>query len=88
MQLKIYSIRDAKTEVFNPPFFNQTHGEAERNFKDLVNDTKTKPGLHPEDYDLYYIGDYDDNTGKVDPLSTPQHIVKAVQLIQKPSLAN
>lgn len=88
MQLRIYSIRDSKGEIFNNPFFNKTHGEAERNFRDLVNDKQTTVGRHPEDYDLYHIGEYDDNTGKIQPLDTPQHIVKAVQLVQKEGLAN
>lgn len=80
MFLKMYSIRDQKADIFHPPHFQKTHGEAERNFKTLVNDPKSQPALYPEDFDLYYVGDYDDNTGKVTPLDTPQHIIKAVQL--------
>lgn len=81
MQLKIYSLRDSKSEIFNAPFYKQTHGEAERDFRSLVNDDKSMVHKYPEDFDLYYLGDYDDNTGKVKPLDTPQHMVKAVQLL-------
>lgn len=76
----MYSIRDAKGEYFNTPFFNKSHGEAERNFTSLVNDEKSTVSQYPEDFDLYYLGDYDDNDGKLVPLDTPQHIVKAVQV--------
>lgn len=76
----MYSVRDAKAEIFNPPFFNKTHGEAERNFKQLSKDDKSMVGQYPEDYDLYYLGEYDDNTGKFQPEPTPKHIAKAVQL--------
>lgn len=82
MILKVYSIRDSKTGIFNSPFFNHTNGEAERNFRDLCNDDKSMPGRHPEDYDLYHLGEYDDNTGKMSAKDTPEHMVKAVQLIQ------
>ena len=80
MNLLVYSVRDAKAEVFNTPFFQKTHGEAERTFKQLANDDKSMVGKYPDDYDLYYIGKYDDSSGKIEPLDTPQHVVKAIQL--------
>lgn len=80
MQLKVFAIRDSKAEIFNLPFFNKTPGEAERNFKSLVNDGKSTVSQYPDDFDLYYLGEYDDQSGVVKSLDTPQHIVKAVQL--------
>lgn len=82
MILKVYSIRDAKAEVFNTPFFQKTHGEAERSFRQLCNDEKSTVATFPEDYDLYYLGEYDDNTGKMSSLDTPQHVIKAVQCVK------
>lgn len=81
MMLKAFSIRDSKSEVFNTPFFNKTMGEAERNFRTLVNDEKSTVHKFPEDFDLYWIGDYDDNSGTMKTLDTPQHIIKAVQVL-------
>lgn len=82
MELRIYSIRDSKAEIFNQPIFQKTHGEAERNFQTLVKDEKSMVSKYPEDFDLYYLGTYDDQTGLVKPLDTPQHIVKAISLKQ------
>lgn len=79
MELRAYTIRDSKAEVFNTPFFQKTHGEAERSFRQLVSDDKSMPGKYPEDYDLYYLGIYNDVTGLLSPLETPQHMMKAVQ---------
>lgn len=79
----MYSIMDTKTGIYNPPFFNHSHGEAERNFKQLVNDGKSTVHLHPTDFDLYYVGDYDDNSGKLMPKPAPEHIIKAVDLLSK-----
>lgn len=83
MQLKMYSIRDSKAEAFNPPFYKNTHGEAERDFTTLVRDEKSQVHQYPEDYDLYYVGSWDQITGKIEPLDTPQHIVKAVQVKER-----
>lgn len=83
MEHKIYSIRDSKAEVFNPPFFKKTHGEAERDFTTLCNDDKSTVFKYPDDFDLYHMGIYDDVSGKILPLDTPQHIVKAVQCVKK-----
>lgn len=78
MELKMYSIRDSKTEVFSQPFFQKSHGEAERSFTQLLRDDKSTISQFPEDYDLYFHGIYDDQTGKLQALDTPQHIIKAV----------
>lgn len=77
---KMFSIRDSKGEIFHPPFFKNTHGEAERDFKQLSKDDKSMVSKYPEDFDLYYIGEYDTKTGKMNPVETPQHIIKAVAL--------
>lgn len=77
MILKMFSIRDTKGEIFNPPYYAKTHGEAERQFKTLTNDPKSTINQYPEDFDLYYLGDYDDQTGKLKSLDTPQHLIKA-----------
>lgn len=80
MQLKIYSIRDSKADLYNPPFYQKTHGEAERSFAQLTKDSKSTISQFPEDYDLYYLGTYDDLTGKIEVLDSPQHIIKAVNI--------
>jgi len=83
VELKMYSVRDAKTEIFNPPFYKKTHGEAERDFTTLCRDDKSQVAQYPEDYDLYFLGTYDDVSGRIDSLDTPQHIIKAVQVLQR-----
>lgn len=82
MTHKIYSIRDQKAEYFTQPFYSKTHGEAERQFTTWCNDPQTAMHKFPEDFDLYHIGTLDDQTGKIDSLDTPHHIVKAVQIKQ------
>lgn len=81
MELKVFTVRDSKAEFFSPPFFNKTHGEAERNFRTLANDQNSMINKHPEDYDLYFVGTFDDSTGKMTTHDTPQHVVKAINLL-------
>jgi len=82
MQLKMYSIRDSKSEIFNRPFFKNTEGEALRDFETGVKDPSTMLHNHPEDFDLFYLGVYDDNTGKMESLPTPKHVIKAVNCLK------
>jgi len=83
MELRIYSIRDAKAELYNQPFFQKTHGEAERNFTQLVNDQKSMVSQFPDDFDLYFVGTYDDQKGVLKSLDTPQHIMKAISVTKR-----
>lgn len=83
MELKVYSIRDAKGEIFHPPFYKKTHGEAERDFTTLVGDQNGMVSKYPEDFDLWYLGTFDDQTGKFNALETPQHVIKAIQIANR-----
>lgn len=77
---KMFSIRDSKGEFYQTPFYMHTHGEAERAFTQLAKDPKSTVSQFPEDFDLYYLGEYDEKTGKFAPVDTPQHMVKAAHL--------
>lgn len=81
MILKMFSIRDQKAETFNSPFFQPTHGEAERSFRQMVADQKTIVNKYPEDFDLYFVGEYNTNKGTFKTIDTPQHLLKAVSFI-------
>lgn len=83
MELKMFSIRDSKAEVYNQPHFCLQVGEAERNLMRLVRDPQSMISQFPEDYDLYLVGLWNDKTGVMESLATPQHIAKAVALKER-----
>lgn len=83
MQLKVFSLRDQKAEVFNTPFTKSTHGEAERDFTSLVNDPKSLINQYPKDFDLYFLGHYDTSTGKMQPNASPEHLISAIDVLRK-----
>lgn len=79
---EVYSVRDSKTEVFGQPFLQKAKGEAERSFQALANDPQTFVGKYPDDFDLYYLGQYDDHSGAFNVLQTPKHIMKAIHCVK------
>jgi len=83
MLLKMYSIRDSAAEIFNTPFFCRAEGEALRNIAELVKDERSTVHKRPEHFDLYYLGNYDDGSGKIETLPTPEHVQKAVAFVKQ-----
>lgn len=76
----MFSIKDSAAEIYHPPFYKGTHGEAERDFQELVNDSKSQLHKFPQHFDLFYLGSYDSGTGKIQPLDTPEHVIKAIDV--------
>lgn len=91
MQLNIFAIRDSKAEQYKNLFLIESHGEAERAFSDTVNHEAQQNTMfhHPEDFDLYHLGQMDTETGKINSLPTPTHMIKAIHLKKsRPNLAS
>lgn len=80
--LKVFSIRDAKGAFYNNPYFKPSMGEGERDFMTAVNDDRTMLNKYPEDFDLYYLGEFDPQSGVMISLDTPQHMMKAVDVLR------
>lgn len=71
----IFSIFDEKAKAFLPPILLPHVGQMEREFKDAVNDITTAFYRHPEDYTLFKLGTFDNETGmhKIDKTPEPLH---------------
>lgn len=65
MKLNVYSIYDTKANAYAQPFYSQTDGSAIRAFSDHANEKGTPANKHPDDYILFRIGTYDDETGVI-----------------------
>lgn len=75
MILKIVAVRDRAADVFGQPNFVASIGAAIRAFGDEVNrsgDPNNAFNKHPEDFDLYEIGEYDDSTAELIPIKPRQ----------------
>ena len=78
MNLNIYSIRDLKIEAYSQPFYSHTHGSALRAFADHVNEAGSAPNKHPEDFALFHLGTFNDQTGEITG-QQPRHIGEAIE---------
>ncbi|QCQ84892.1 nonstructural protein [Blackfly microvirus SF02] len=67
---KIVLVRDIKANVYGQPMFVNSLGGAIRSFGDEILKADGNPfALHPEDYELYHYGEYDEATGSITPVS-------------------
>jgi len=72
----VYSIFDEKASVYGPLFLFGLNGEGIRWFSDLVNGKNEQISAHRSDYSLYKLGDYDEKSGQVCGVKTPQLVVR------------
>lgn len=76
MKLLVMSILDNKVGAFTSPFYSRAKGEAIRSFSDAVNEEKSQFNRHIDDYALYLLGVFDDNTGMF-VTQEPQRVITA-----------
>jgi hypothetical protein len=81
MKYHIFSVYDEKAKAYITPFFLPEIGQATRVFGDMVNDTNHQFGMHPQDYTLFKIGDYDDGSGTTE--SNKQTIANGIELVEE-----
>lgn len=65
MKYVVCSVFDKAAAAYGRPFFVGAIGQAIRGFQDEVNrNAEDNPvNKHPDDFDLYYVGTFDDSTG-------------------------
>jgi len=61
----ICTVKDRAADAFGRPMFVPSTGVAIRSFSDEINRNNADNQLynHPDDFDLYELGQFDDNTG-------------------------
>lgn len=69
---------DKKTGLYDPPFVARHTGEAQREWAVVKKDPKTKFGLHPEDYELYHIANYNEQNGHIEKLQAFEQLGQAM----------
>lgn len=87
MKMNIYSIYDVAAGAYLRPFFMQSDGQATRSFSDIAQDASHEIGKHPEDYTLFKLGLFDDNTGEIIAFD-PEKIATALELVAQSRKVN
>ena len=63
--MKLYSVKDVKAASYFRPFPSVNDQVAIRDLKSLVNSKESEISNYPEDYELWYIGDFDEKIGTI-----------------------
>jgi hypothetical protein len=87
MKMVMVSIKDTAADAFGRPAFVASEGVAVRQFQDEVNRSNDDNQLykHPDDFHLYYLGLFDDSTGKIELLENPKLIARAKEVMIRES---
>lgn len=67
MKMFAFSTYDSKVGAFSEPFFAPSVEFAIREFRRAVNSEGTQVSKYPEDYTLFVVGEFDQETGKFVP---------------------
>lgn len=77
MKMPVVSVRDSAVNAYMRPFAVPAIGAAVRSFQDEVQRSDSDLNKHPEDYELFEIGQFDDETGLI-IASSPRSLARAV----------
>jgi len=79
MELQMFTVYDSKAEAYLSPFFFPSRGQAVRAFGDMSNDQNHSFNKHPEDYTLFCLGTFEDETGTMHLLPTKESLGLAIE---------
>lgn len=77
----VCAVRDRALDAFMSPIFVQAIGVANRSFSDEINRTESAFHSHPDDFDLYQIGSFDDSNGQLTSID-PRVIARGKDVIR------
>lgn len=83
MRVQLFAIHDRKTFVYLSPFASRSQVDAIRQIKSSFKDPamlETPVGQHPEDFDLYHVAAFDDETGEIFPCKPPMLVATLATL--------
>jgi hypothetical protein len=84
MLLQIFCVFDSKARNYGMPFFTQNRGTAIRGIQlQLQQDGNSMLAKYPSDFDLFHVGNFDDESGlfTCPETSNPIFIINVSELI-------
>ena len=82
MKMVLTAVYDEKAKAFGDCFVSPSKGIAIRGFGDACKNTEGMLAKHPADYKLYFIGDYENEIGKVFCPEIPELLCSAVDFVE------
>lgn len=80
MRTNVYSVFDRAAAAYLHPYNQVNHASAIRSFGQACRSDAHQFAQYPEDYTLFYIGEFDEQTGKLHPI-TPEKIISALEFL-------
>lgn len=74
-----------KSQLFSAPFTQKSVAEAVRSFASVANKEGSQISDYPNDFRLYRIAEFDEESGRVTPLADPQDLGAAADFQKKKS---
>lgn len=86
MVLIVLSVYDRAAQAYGRPLFMPAVGVAVRSFTDEVNreDAQNDMFKHPEHFELFELGSFDDSSGRFTLHQDPRSVCAAVNVSTKP----
>lgn len=84
--LRIYSILDLKAQEFSPPFFQKNDRLAMRVVTESAKGNGSMLSAYPDDFMLYRIGDFDNESGMITCDNRPQLVMSVKDLTGRSTL--
>jgi len=69
---QVFCVRDRKAQLFDSPFFDVHKAQAMRAFDAACKNKDSKFALHPDDWELCYMGSFEESSGKFKLLEFPE----------------
>lgn len=79
-RLMVCTVKDRALNAFGRPFYVPSVGVAERSFRDECRNPESEISKHPEDYELFLLGDYDEETATFN-CGSPTLMMRALDLV-------
>lgn len=70
--MRIFTVYDKKAQSYNTPFFCASDDLAKRSFVELCRDERTVIARNPEDFDLFCLGSFFEDSAFFDTVSPVQ----------------
>lgn len=78
MKYNVFAVKDRAIPAYGTPYYAASVGSAIRGFSDEVNrkEPNNQLAAHPDDFDLYHLGTFDDAFAKFELFEEPVQVAR------------
>jgi len=78
---QVFTVCDRAVGAFLKPFFVRSKGEAVRSFMEACKDAGHEFSRNAKDYELFFVGEFDDVSGMLVPMAEPECVMRAIDIL-------